>query len=80
MVDIRLSTKLQNIRTQIHLKDIVNCGLYLIIHRTTELENSKHLKDIMNYGLYVIIHRTWEVKAIESYVNCGIIFDYKQDL
>ena len=25
-------------------------------------------------------YKTWELEAIESYVNCGIIFDYKQDL
>ena len=81
MVDIMwLSTTLQNLRTQIHLKDIVDymwttelensnpseryCGLCMIIHRTIELENSKQLKVMWIVELYSTISRTCKLNSI----------------
>ena len=53
------------------------CGLH-VNYRTWELKSI--WKTLWIMCDYPQNYRTWELKAIESYVNCGILFDYKQDL
>ena len=53
------------------------CGLH-VNYRTWEFKSIGKILWIM-YD-YPQNYKTWELEAIESYVNCGIIFEYKQDL